>query len=76
MRTQGKTMKTSQARENAGDQVEIGFCFAYDWLRELHEFSGPITERSKEKLMQTLITFDNQLKTALKRKITNKPKIK
>ena len=48
----------SQARENASDQVAIGFSFASDWLRGRREFSRPITERSKEKPMQSRITFD------------------
>ena len=36
--------------------------FSTDWLREWREFSGPITERSKDKPMQFQITFDTQLK--------------
>ena len=36
--------------------------FSSDWLREWREFSGPITERSKDKPMQFRITFDTQLK--------------
>ena len=28
-----------QARENARDQVVIGFSFASDWLKRWHEFS-------------------------------------
>ena len=35
-----------KARENAGDQVMIGFSFASDWLTKWHEYSGPI--RSSE----------------------------
>ena len=34
-------------RANPGDKDEIGFSFAYDWLREWWEFSGPITKRSR-----------------------------
>ena len=41
--------KSPKARENAGDQVEIGFSFASDWLREQREFFRPITERRKQK---------------------------
>ena len=44
-----KTIELPKARENAGDQVVIGFSFVSDWLREWCEFSGPITERSKAK---------------------------
>ena len=54
-----------QARENAGNQVTIGFSFASDWLREWREFFEPITERSEAKPMQSLITFDTRLKIAL-----------
>ena len=53
-----KTSASPKARENAGDQVVIGVSFACDWLREWHEFSGPIKERSKAKPMQFPITFD------------------
>ena len=55
----------SHARENASDQVAIGFSSASDWLRGWREFSRPITERSKAKPMQSWITFDTQLKIAL-----------
>ena len=44
-----KTNKLWKARENAGDQVTIGFSFASDWSREWRECSGPITARSKAK---------------------------
>ena len=49
-----------KARENAGDQVMIGFSFASDWLTKWREYSGPITERSKAKPRQSQITFDNE----------------
>ena len=61
-------MRTSQlpkARENVGDQIVVGFTFASDWLIKWREFSGPITEQSKAKLMQSRITFDAQVKTPL-----------
>ena len=48
MRTQSKT-KLPKARENADDQVVISLSFAFDWLKEWREFSGPTTERSKTK---------------------------
>ena len=57
-----KINKPSKARENAGDQVVIGVSFAFDWLREWREFSGPITEQSKVNEMQSRITLDTQLK--------------
>lgn len=44
-----KTNKLWKARENAEDQVTIGFSFASDWSREWRECSGPITARSKAK---------------------------
>ena len=48
-----KTSKLPKARENAGDQVLIVFIFfASNWLRGCHEFSGPITGRSKAKPLQ------------------------
>ena len=37
-----KKTKLSIGRENAGDQVMIGFSFASDWLSEWWRFSGPI----------------------------------
>ena len=59
MRTQSKKQTTYLKRgKNASDQVEIGFSFAFDWLRWRREISGPITEWSKEKLKQFKITFD------------------
>ena len=39
-------LKTGEARENASNQVEIGFSFISDWLGGWHELSGPITEKS------------------------------
>ena len=53
------------ARENAGDQVVIGFSFASDWLKERRKFSGPITERSEAKTKISQITFATPLKIAL-----------
>ena len=35
-----KTSELSKARENAGNQVAIGFSFESDWLREWRKFSG------------------------------------
>ena len=48
---EAKQEKLPKARENAGDQVVIGFSFASDWLGEWHEFSEPITERNTEKFI-------------------------
>ena len=52
-----------KAREDAGNQVVIGFRFGSDWLGEWCEFSGKIT--TKAKLMQSRITLDTLLKVAL-----------
>ena len=49
MSIQVKVSKLLKARENACDEVAIGFGFESDWLREWREFSGPITERRKVK---------------------------
>ena len=54
-----------KARENASDQVAIGFSFASDWLKKWREISRPTTELSNAKPMQSRITFDTQLKITL-----------
>ena len=54
-----------KARENARVQQAIGCGFAPHWLRRWREFCQPITEQSKAKPKQTIINFDNQLKTAV-----------
>ena len=51
-------------RENACDQVVIGFGFASHWLSRWREFFKPITENSKAKPKQFRITFDTQLQTS------------
>ena len=50
-----------QARENACEQVTIGFAFAFHWLRS----GASLTNQSQNVVKQTQITFDTQLKTAL-----------
>ena len=55
------TRNQRQARENACDQVAIGF--ASDWLRRWRKFFKPITECSEAKPKR--ITFDTQLKITL-----------
>ena len=57
-----KTAKSPKARENADDQVVIGFSFASDWLRDWRESSGPMTERSKTKQRLFWISFDTHFK--------------
>ena len=59
------TFNRPEARQNASDQVAIGFSFESDWLRGWREFSRLITERSEAKPMQSRTTFDTQLKIAL-----------
>ena len=55
-----------RARENADDQVAIGFSFESDWLRKWREFSKQIIKRSEVKQNQSNlgVTFDTQLKIA------------
>ena len=54
---EANTCNRRQARENACDQVTIGFSLASDWLRKWREFFKPIRERSKAKPMQTIFMF-------------------
>ena len=53
MRIQSNTSKLPKAWENSGDEVVIGFSFASDWSSKWCVISGPITEQSKAKLMQS-----------------------
>ena len=56
----------NKARENAGDQVVVGFSFESDWLRKRRKFSGQITELNKTKVKKSRIIFDTQLKISLR----------
>ena len=38
-----KTSNLPGARENASDQVAIGFSFEFDWLKKWRQFFGTIT---------------------------------
>ena len=38
----------NKARENAGDQVVVGFSFESDWLRKRRKFSGQIKELNQK----------------------------
>ena len=60
-----KTSKLLTARENAGDQVVIGFNFASDWLREWYEFLNH--HRAKYSNTNTRIFVEFQFKIALLR---------
>ena len=63
MKTQyKKNNQTAEHLRKGRTLVVIGFSIASDWLRELCKFLVPITEQSK---MQSLITFNTQLKIAL-----------
>ena len=66
MKTQyKKNNQTAEHLRKGRTLVVIGFSIASDWLRELCKFLVPITEQSKWKQMQSLITFNTQLKIAL-----------
>ena len=49
---EANTCNRCQARENACEQVMIGFGFGFDWLRKWREISYPITKRRNAKPMQ------------------------
>ena len=58
----GLTRNRRQARENACDQVAVGFSFASDGLSRWLEFFKPITERSKAKPKQFSDYFQHSIK--------------
>ena len=68
MRTRSKY--TYGPRENACKQVAIGFGFASDWLRR-RDARFLNQSQNVEKQNQFRITFDTQLKIALKRNQSN-----
>ena len=45
---EANTCNRRQARENACDQVTIGFSLASDWFRKWREFFEPIRERTRQ----------------------------
>ena len=47
IRSHRQLKELPKAREDAGNQVVIGFSFGSDWLREWCEFSGKITTKTK-----------------------------
>ena len=47
IRSHRQLKELPKAREDAGNQVVIGFSFGSDWLREWCEFSGKITTKAK-----------------------------
>ena len=56
VKIKGKS-KVPEARENAGDQVAVGFSFVSDWLRRKHEFTGPM--RNYLQLYVSLVKKEN-----------------
>ncbi len=59
------TCSWHEAREKVRKRVMIGFGFTSDWLRRWHERFKPITDCSNAKPMQTRITINTSVKTAL-----------
>ena len=55
-----------EARENVRARVAVGFGFTPDWSRKWRVFFKPMTKRGNVILNQTRITFDSQVKTALR----------
>ena len=62
---EANTCNRPQARENACEQVTIGFGLASYWLRKWRELCQPIIERSKAKLKETRKCFWFLIVTAL-----------
>ena len=50
----------SEGREYAKDQVSIGVSFTSDWIRMCRECACPITERSEENPLQSLLSTINE----------------
>lgn len=50
----------SEGREYAKDQVSIGVSFTSDWIRIRRECACPITERSEENPLQSLLSTINE----------------
>ena len=59
MRTQIKTRKFPQARENTSNKVAFDFSFESNWLKKWRQFYSPITGQNIAKLMQSWITHFN-----------------
>ena len=56
---EANTCNWRQARENACDQVMIGFGLVSRWLKKWREICSPITEHSKAKPKQLPNYFGN-----------------
>ena len=63
---EANTHNQRQARENAHDQVAVGFGFAFDWSRRWREIFKPITERSKVKPKQSRDYFRHSIENVSK----------
>lgn len=63
------TCKWPEVQKNGRNKVMIGFGFASDLLRGWCKISGPITEHTQVKPLQSWIIFDTQLKIALSRAV-------
>ena len=64
------TCNSLEEREKSRVHDAVGFGFASHWLKNWRESFKPITKRSKR---NHVITFDSNLKTALKRNNTELP---
>ena len=51
-----------KARENASNQVEIGFSFAFDWLRWWREFLDKLREKLRRLMQSNLRSAENRVK--------------
>ena len=65
---EANTCNRRQARENAYEQVMIGFGFASDWLRKWRKIFYPITKRSNAKPMQLQNYFRHSIENRSNRK--------
>ena len=54
-----KLSKPPKVRENADDQIVIGFSFTSDWLGSSRGFSEPITEQREAELTQIRHSNEN-----------------
>lgn len=50
---------------NTSDRGTTSLSYEADWLREICDCCGPIREHWEAKSIQSMITFDTQLKIAL-----------
>ena len=60
---EANTCSRRQARENACEQVTIGFGFSSDWLRKCAKFFSQWQSVAVQNQSNREITFDTQMKT-------------